>query len=55
MLNLIEISTIKSILRENRIRPNKQFGQHFLVDGKVFEKIIETVNRGIKAIYGFAV
>lgn len=43
-MDLTDIYTIKSILRENRIRPNKSFGQNFLVDKNVFEKIIETAD-----------
>lgn len=43
-MDLTDIYTIKSILRENKIKPNKRLGQNFLADKKVFEKIIETAN-----------
>lgn len=42
IVDLSDINVLKSILTQYGIRPNKFLGQHFLIDRKVLEKIIET-------------
>jgi len=39
-MNLTDISTIKKILKENNLWANKKFGQNFLTNKKVLDKII---------------
>ena len=41
-MNLTDIFTIKSILKSNKLHANKKFGQNFLVDKRVLDKIMET-------------
>ncbi len=41
-MDLTDIKVIKSILAKHNARPNKYLGQHFLIDGKVLQEIIET-------------
>lgn len=40
-IDLTNLSIIKGLLRTQGIRPNKRLGQHFLIDKKVLEQIVE--------------
>ncbi len=43
-MNLVDLKTIKTILRQNNVRAKKSWGQHFLICSRVLEKIIEVSN-----------
>jgi len=40
---MLKLSEVKSILREYDIRPSKRFGQNFLIDQNIKNKIIESI------------
>ena len=40
---MLRLSEVKSILREYNIRPSKRFGQNFLIDQNIKNKIIEFI------------
>ena len=40
---MLKLSEVKSILREYNIRPSKRFGQNFLIDQNIKNKIIESI------------
>jgi len=40
---MLKLSEVKSILREYSIRPSKRFGQNFLIDQNIKNKIIDSV------------
>lgn len=43
-MNLLDITTIKKLIRDNHIHPDNKSGQNFLVDDKVLKAIIEKAN-----------
>jgi len=43
-MDLANIATIKNILRTNNLLAKKWLGQHFLVDGRVVERLIKSAN-----------
>ena len=43
-MDLTSITGIKKILRAYRIKATKEIGQHFLLDERVLEKIVETAD-----------
>ncbi|MCX5687395.1 MAG: 16S rRNA (adenine(1518)-N(6)/adenine(1519)-N(6))-dimethyltransferase RsmA [Candidatus Omnitrophica bacterium] len=40
---MLKLSEVKSILREYNIRPSKRFGQNFLIDQNIKNKVIESI------------
>jgi len=43
-MNLTSKSSIKNLLQKHHLRPIKYLGQHFLIDQKVLQKIIQTAD-----------
>lgn len=43
-MNLLSPSEIKTLLEKHKTKPSKKFGQNFLIDKNVLDKIIETAN-----------
>jgi 16S rRNA (adenine1518-N6/adenine1519-N6)-dimethyltransferase len=43
-MDLCSLQTIKSLLKDNNVSPAKKFGQNFLADNGIIEKIIESAD-----------
>jgi 16S rRNA (adenine1518-N6/adenine1519-N6)-dimethyltransferase len=47
-MSLYNIKTVTTLLSVKKIKPNKAYGQNFLVDKNIVDKIIDSVNYKIK-------